>query len=422
MGRWLRPLAMAGAAVPGLAAAVEGPYFGIEAGPSWAMGENARQNGAGIGTLHFGTGYSGGLVWGYALPLGLRPELELNYRRNDLKDATGFGLGGPVGAGGFNDTYTAMANLWYGFSAPSGLFSKVHPYFGGGAGGALVSLHHPSVGGMQFNNAHNYTLAYQGGAGVEFDVAPDVTVSADWRYLQTNRNGYDLGVAGGDTDLRYRAQTAMIGLKIGLGATTPPPPPPPPQLAEAPPPPPPPPPAPVCNPPPGFQVDANCNIIQQTLVVRQVDFKFNSDQLTAPAQATLDGIAAALAQQPSLAVEINGYTDNVGSAAYNLKLSQRRAESVRSYLASKGVNPANLGAHGLGKDNPIASNESAEGRAQNRRVEFAIRNAPANVKVEQQGATPESTQAAQQDGRGTGHAKHHARHHHVAPPAGDQPQ
>jgi OOP family OmpA-OmpF porin len=426
-------LALAGASLPIMATAAAGPYLGLEAGPNWALGENAHQGGVDVGTFHFHTGFSTGLVWGFASPWGIRPEFEFNYRRNDLKDATGFGLG-TTGAGGFNDAYTAMGNLWYDFRMPSGIFSIIHPYIGGGLGGARVALHHPSLDGAALNGDHNYTFAYQGGAGLEYDLTPNVGLSADWRYLQTNRNGYALGLAGGDTGLRYRAQTAMVGLKIGLwGTPPPPPPPPPPPVAEAaPPPPPPPPPAPVCNPPAGFKVDVNCNIIQQTLVVHQVDFEFNSDELTAPAQASLDEIAAALAQQPSLAVSIDGYTDSIGSASYNLKLSQRRAEAVSRYLAGKGVNAANLQAHGLGKDNPIASNDTDDGRAQNRRVEFEIRNLPADIKVQQQGATPASTQAAMENDRGAVHQKHgHRRRHHHQPqqpateapaaPAGNQP-
>ena len=192
-----------------------------------------------------------------------------------------------------------------------------------------------------------------------------------------------------------------VGLQLMFGAPTPPPPPvaralPPPPPEPAPPPPPPPPPAPTCVAPAGFQVDANCRIIEQTLVVRAVDFEFNSAELTLPARETLNEVAASVAKQPELKIEIQGYTDSTGSADYNLHLSQKRAESVRAYLISKGVNAAALTAKGFGKANPIATNATTEGRAQNRRVAFQVTSAPAHVKVVSEEATPASTEAAKQ--------------------------
>ena len=192
-----------------------------------------------------------------------------------------------------------------------------------------------------------------------------------------------------------------VGLQLMFGAPTPPPPPvaralPPPPPPEPAPPPPPPAPPPACVAPAGFQVDANCRIIEQTLVVRAVDFEFNSAELTLPARQTLDEVAASLVKQPELRVEIQGYTDSTGSADYNLHLSQKRSESVRSYLISKGVNPVGLTAKGFGKANPISTNATTEGRAQNRRVAFQVTSAPEHVKVVTEEATPASTEAAKQ--------------------------
>ncbi len=192
-----------------------------------------------------------------------------------------------------------------------------------------------------------------------------------------------------------------VGLNFMFGAPVPAPvvaaapPPPPPEPPPPPPPPPEPAPAP-CHAPAGFQVDANCHIIEQKVVVRAVDFEFNSAQLTAPAEETLDDVASALANQPDLSVEIQGYTDSVGSDAYNLHLSQKRAESVRTYLIGKGVGASALTAKGYGKADPIASNATAEGRTQNRRVAFQVTNAPAHVKVVTEDASAASTEAASQ--------------------------
>jgi OOP family OmpA-OmpF porin len=194
---------------------------------------------------------------------------------------------------------------------------------------------------------------------------------------------------------------ASVGFQLMFGAPTPPPPvakalpPPPPEVVAPPPPPPPPAPEP-CHAPAGFQVDANCRIIEQTLVVRAVDFEFNSLRLTEPAQETLDEVATALAKQPEMQVEIQGYTDSIGADAYNLNLSQKRADAVKAYLVGKGLNSSALTAKGYGKSDPIASNATRDGRAQNRRVAFAVTSAPAHVKVVTKDATDASTEAAKQ--------------------------
>ncbi len=151
-----------------------------------------------------------------------------------------------------------------------------------------------------------------------------------------------------------------------------------------------------CHAPAGFQVDANCLIIEQTVVVRAVDFEFNSTQLTAPAQRTLDEVATALLTQPELNVEVQGHTDSIGTETYNLGLSERRAVAVKAYLVSRGLSATALTAKGYGKAKPIASNETAEGRAQNRRVAFEVTNGFAHVIVLKEGATDASTQAAKQ--------------------------
>jgi OOP family OmpA-OmpF porin len=104
-------------------------------------------------------------------------------------------------------------------------------------------------------------------------------------------------------------------------------------------------------------------------------FEFNSAKLRMP-QPKLDDIASVLVADPSITdVDINGYTDRIGSDKYNLKLSQRRAEAVRDYLIGKGVDGSRLKAHGLGKANPVVEchqkkrSELIACLAPNRRVE-----------------------------------------------------
>lgn len=140
------------------------------------------------------------------------------------------------------------------------------------------------------------------------------------------------------------------------------------------------------NTPKGVKVDATgCPIVEvmveqvvvvkeETIVVRDVHFEFDSAILTSADKAKLNVIATRLKQNAADAqLKVVGYTDNVGSAAYNVKLSERRALSVVEYLIESGV-PRNqfVSVIGAGEANPVASNHTPHGRALNRRTEIQI--------------------------------------------------
>ncbi|HYX66748.1 MAG TPA: OmpA family protein [Burkholderiales bacterium] len=117
----------------------------------------------------------------------------------------------------------------------------------------------------------------------------------------------------------------------------------------------------------GAKVDANgCEM----LVLEGVNFETNSARLTSGSLATLDAVAAALIRRGDVKAEVAGFTDDRGKAESNQVLSQNRAEAVKKYLVSKGVDPASLTAHGYGEERPIADNSTEPGRAANRRVEL----------------------------------------------------
>jgi len=99
-------------------------------------------------------------------------------------------------------------------------------------------------------------------------------------------------------------------------------------------------------------------------------FDFDKADLKSSAYPILDEGVTVLENNPGLNIEIQGYTDSTGSEDYNLKLSQRRAESVKNFLVNRGIDPGRLTAKGYGSANPVASNDTPEGRAKNRRVEF----------------------------------------------------
>lgn len=101
-------------------------------------------------------------------------------------------------------------------------------------------------------------------------------------------------------------------------------------------------------------------------------FAFGKSDLSASAKNSLNNFAQALISEPNTDVQIYGHTDNIGSRAANDKVSTARANNVRNYLVNKGVPASRLTAQGLAYDYPVASNDTEEGRAQNRRVEVYI--------------------------------------------------
>jgi outer membrane protein OmpA-like peptidoglycan-associated protein len=103
-----------------------------------------------------------------------------------------------------------------------------------------------------------------------------------------------------------------------------------------------------------------------------VTFATNSADLNSRFFSVLDGVALVLKEYNKTVVEIAGHTDSTGTDAYNLQLSQRRAQSVASYLVSQGIKQERLITVGAGKAYPVASNDTEEGRAANRRVEITI--------------------------------------------------
>jgi len=101
-------------------------------------------------------------------------------------------------------------------------------------------------------------------------------------------------------------------------------------------------------------------------------FKHNSNELSDESFVVLNRIAAFMLQNPTASISIAGYTDSTGSYSYNVSVSQFRANIIKTFLVGKGVEPDKIAAAGLGPENPIASNATAEGRQKNRRVEIEI--------------------------------------------------
>ncbi|HYD46737.1 MAG TPA: OmpA family protein [Terriglobales bacterium] len=124
----------------------------------------------------------------------------------------------------------------------------------------------------------------------------------------------------------------------------------------------PPPPPPMPLPPPA----------SKRIVLRGVNFDFDKNEIRPDSQPMLNAAIRILRENPDVRIAIEGHTDAVGSDDYNNRLSMRRAEAVFQYLVNGGIDPERMMVAGYGKTRPVASNETASGRAQNRRVELQV--------------------------------------------------
>ncbi|MCC6207257.1 MAG: OmpA family protein [Gammaproteobacteria bacterium] len=122
----------------------------------------------------------------------------------------------------------------------------------------------------------------------------------------------------------------------------------------------------------GVKVDVRGCEIKEVIELPGVNFETGSAQLVTASASVLDEAAGTLIKHPEIKAEVAGHTDNTGAHAFNVDLSQRRAETVMQYLVAKGVPAGNLTARGYGPDQPVADNATKDGRAANRRVELRI--------------------------------------------------
>jgi outer membrane protein OmpA-like peptidoglycan-associated protein len=130
------------------------------------------------------------------------------------------------------------------------------------------------------------------------------------------------------------------------------------------------------------------------LIINMSDvlFDFNKYTLKPEAREKLAKVSGILLAYPDLKVQVEGYTDSIGSDEYNLKLSDQRADAVRDYLVAQSVPDGDITAQGFGKTHPIADNASSSGRAQNRRVQLVVSGQSIGIQESQPGQTGDAAQ------------------------------
>jgi outer membrane protein OmpA-like peptidoglycan-associated protein len=362
------PTFLAGAAALALVATLppqaqaQGWYVGVEGGWSHlntssttvtlnGLVVNPLVNGGPTGSLtpNVSEGYAAGGFIGYEgiLIPNLRLEGEVVYRGQNLNSVSGGG-GGTVTTTGSINSLGLMANLLYDFKN----VSRWTPYIGGGIGAADVKLDGvgiPTLSPLTFSNS-TWEFAYQAIGGVKYNWSPNWSVGLDYRYFATLNPTFSTTIGGVPVSAKTKYNTHNVMLGIAYHFVPPPPPPPVAPMPTAQPAPPPPPPA-------------------RTFIVY---FDYDKANLTPDGATVVQQAAGAFRATGSARIMVTGYTDLAGTQQYNLGLSKRRADTVKTELVKDGVPAAAIVEAWRGKENPAVPTADGVREARNRRVEIVM--------------------------------------------------
>jgi outer membrane protein OmpA-like peptidoglycan-associated protein len=351
-----------GAPTAVLAQPVTGPYVSLGAGLDYVLDQNFRggsqayTNGRDKLSNNVG-GIASGAI-GYGLGNGLRIELQGDWSatRVDVGEST---------TSNYQQQYHGFVNAIYDFDGAMIGVPALNPYIG--VGGGYGQSHFSNLNFASTDAGGTPTLTHTTGtygdfavqaiAGVAFmiDAVPGLALTAEYRFTTTPTNSsYEAQYLDGSnshgvklkTDGQYN-NAALIGVRYALFAAPPPPPP---------------------APPPAAAVPTPPEVAKTYLVF----FDWDRADLTARARQIVAQAAAASTSTQTTRIEVNGYTDLSGTAAYNQRLSVRRAESVESELVRDGVNRSEISIHGFGETHPLVETAKGVREPQNRRVEIIL--------------------------------------------------
>ena len=320
-------------------------YAGVKAGQaSFHDGIKANTDATNPRSLDFGTGYNRnsvtyGVFGGYQITDNLAVEAGYEYFGRAKAKTNGEQYFRHTAHGttlALKGSYPVLADL--------DVYGRV--------GAALIRSDYKFTDGSDVKKYHNLKVSPVFAAGVEYAILPELALRAEYQWVSRVGNlGKSLRKAGVANDVRYSPDIGSVALglsyRFGQGA-------------------------PVMAP----------EVVSKTFNLNSdVTFAFAKADLKPQAQGVLDGIYGEIAQVNNANVKVAGYTDRIGSDAYNQKLSQKRAETVANYLVAKGVSQNAISATGYGKANPVTGNkcDAVKGRkaliaclADDRRVEIAV--------------------------------------------------
>ena len=319
--------------VAALAQPVDGFYVG--AGAGYNVLENQRVKNGGGGTLGTDGGPVGVGSFGYGFGNGFRVEVEGTYLNSDQNQNT---------ATAQNQSYGGFVNALYDFDVGS---KYVFPYVGIGVGGLMQDVTKGvTATGVGFNG-NKPTLAGQAIVGAAFPVAamPGLSATIEYRFMAAESQASYGAVKLGN---QYN-NMGLIGLRYVFNSAPPPAPPPPPA------------PTPVAAPAPAPA---------RTYLVF---FDFDKADLTERARQIIAEAAQNASRVQLTRIEVNGYTDTAGSAAYNQKLSMTRAQNVAAELVRDGVAQNEIAVQGYGDTHLLVPTAVGVREPQNRRVEIVLK-------------------------------------------------
>jgi outer membrane protein OmpA-like peptidoglycan-associated protein len=344
-----------------LAQPVTGPYVSLGVGLDYIIDQNLHgdsQQLTGYGHLSNNVGGIASGAIGYGLGNGIRIELQGDWgaTREDSGIST---------TSNYQQQYHGFVNVLYDFDGAMIGVPAVMPYVG--LGGGYGASHFSNLNFNGADAAGNSTFfrttgtsdefAVQGIAGVAFNIAqvPGLALTAEYRFTASPIDAsysaqYFDGPFVGHEKLKTEGQynnAALVGVRYALFSAPPPPPPP---AAITPPPPAPP------------------EVARTYLVF----FDWDRADLTTRARQIVAEAAAASTKVQTTRIDVNGYTDLSGTAAYNQRLSVRRAESVEAELVRDGVAKSEISIHGYGESNPLIPTAKGVREPQNRRVEIIL--------------------------------------------------
>lgn len=339
---------------------LQGLYVAGGAGANWLQDETVKSsfNGVGLGAGKFrsndpGVIGLGSVGWGFGN--GLRAELEGSYRNNQFSQLRS---GVATGAGGREQKYGPMVNVFYDFGAYNtiGMIPPVMPYVGLGAGYQFatwsgVEANNPS-GSINAAYKTQGSFAYQAIAGMAFNIAavPGLAMTAEYRFMGMtgNRNyGATVNPGGQTIGLKTNEQynnAGLIGVRYTFGVRPVP-------VAAAP--------APAPAPAPARSY--------------LVFFDWDKSNLTDRARQIIRDAADNSRKVTYTRLEVNGYTDTSGTPQYNQGLSVRRAQAVAAELVRDGVAKESISVSGFGDTKLLVATGPNVREPQNRRVEIVIR-------------------------------------------------
>ncbi len=349
-----------------IAQPVTGPYVSLGAGANIFQNQDIKNfnipalgvtSPGGNGHISTDADIIGTGAVGYGLGNGLRIELNGDYFRNAERSFGG------VHASGFQEVYGGFVNVLYDFDlTPYGL-PGLAPYVGVGAGYGQIKFQNGAVtayGSDTFlrETSTDGNFAAQGIVGIAYNIAaiPGLALTAEYRFTAIPQDEsyhaqyFAPGVAtraNFKTDGLYD-NAGLVGIRYALFQPAPPPPPPPAPQAVTPPAP----------------AEARTYL---------VFFDWDRADLSARARQIVAEAAAASQKVQTTTIEVNGYTDLSGTAAYNQRLSVRRAQSVEAELVRDGVQRNEISIHGYGESNPLVPTAPGVREPQNRRVEIILK-------------------------------------------------